>query len=73
MISLTVSPNMWHRLAALFAFAAHPIMPDAAAAPSDETRKAEQEVYHDMIWSNPGVIASELGACHMILMCGSRR
>lgn len=71
MMSLTASPSIWQKLAALFAF------PVRATAPvvehSEENRKAEQDVFNDMIWSNTGAISSELGAYYMMHMCGGRR
>lgn len=73
MMSLTASPSIWHKLAALFAFPAKAAMVDPATKHTEENRKAEQDVFKDMIWSNTGAISSELGAYYMMHMCGGRR
>ena len=70
-MSLTASPRIWHKLAALFAV---PVRATASVVEhSEEDRKAEQDVFRDMVWSNTGAISSELGAHYMMHMCGGRR
>ncbi len=73
MMSLTASPDIWHKFAALFAHPTNAVVADPVANQPEENRKAEQDVFNDMIWSNPDAISSELGAYYMMHMCGGRR
>ena len=73
MTSLTSSPGLWHNLAALFTFPVNADIRNSVPDHSEENRRAEQDMFRDMIWSNTEAFSSELDDYYRMHLCRGGR
>jgi hypothetical protein len=66
MATLTFSPSIWCGLAALFPLTAKSSRKEVVSDRSPEDRRAERDLFKEMIWNRPEAFSSEHGACYML-------
>jgi hypothetical protein len=71
MTTLNFLPSIWHSLVTAFTFPAKSNNTEPVLETSSEDRMAEQDIFIEMVWSNPAGLSGDLDVHHMMdRFCG---